>query len=67
MSDEMMKAIRAAFDAGCEQGSDEAKAYDWGSHMCQTRNQAFEDFMADWNPDSAPIRALLPQPPEDAR
>lgn len=67
MSDELMKAIRAAFDAGCDRGSTEATAYDWGSPLDQSRTQAFEDFMADWNPDSAPIRALLTQPPEDAR
>ena len=59
MTGNLLDAIRAAFDAGCDQGSDEATAHEWGSSPQQSRDEAFADFMAEWNPDSAPIRALI--------
>ena len=55
----LMKAIRAAFDAGSEQGSDESTAWEWGSFPRQRADDAFQDFMADWNLDSEPLRKLL--------
>lgn len=59
MTGNLRDAIRAAFDAGCEQGNDEATAHEWGSSPQRERDDAFADFMAEWNPDSAPIRALI--------
>ena len=59
MNGNLLNAIRAAFDAGCEQGGDEATAHEHGSLPQQKRDEAFADFMAEWNPDSAPIRALI--------
>ena len=53
------EAIWSAFIAGCGQGSDEATSFEWGSTAQQTRQQAFDDFMAEWNKDSAPLRALI--------
>ena len=55
----LLAAVRAAFDEGCEQGGDEATSYEWGTFPRQGRDEAFADFMAEWNPDSAPIRALI--------
>lgn len=59
MTGNLLDAIRAAFDAGCDQGGDEATAHEHGSLPQQKRDEAFADFMAEWNPDSAPIRALI--------
>jgi hypothetical protein len=52
-------SVRAAFDAGIRQGADEAVAFEWGSRPNQSRDKEFADFMADWNDDSAPIRAVI--------
>ncbi len=56
---ELIAAVRAAFDAGRSQGEDEATAFDWGGFPRQSRDEAFSDFFAEWNADSAPIRQLL--------
>lgn len=57
----VLQAARSAFEAGCEQGSDEATAYEWGSGPQQTRASAWSDFMAEWNSDSAALRVLAGQ------
>ena len=61
-ADALREAIWAAFIAGVGQGSDEATAYEWGTAPQQSRQQAFDDFMADWNEDIAYLRALLDTP-----
>jgi hypothetical protein len=50
---------RAAFDAGRDQGSEEATSFEWGSAPMQTADKAFADFMADWNSNSKPLREAL--------
>ena len=52
-------ALREAFNAGFEQGHDEATAYDWNQPPRQSRQEAFTDLFADWNTESVSIRALL--------
>ena len=61
-ADALREAIWAAFIAGVSQGSDEATAYEWGTTPQQSRQQAFDDFMADWNEDSAYLRSLIDAP-----
>lgn len=57
--EKLLKAIRSAFDAGCARGHDEAVAYEWGSFSGQTDDEAFTDFMEEWNSASEPLRAVL--------
>lgn len=66
MKGNLLNAILAAFDAGCEQGGDEATAYEHGLSPQQSRDEAFADFMAEWNPDSEVIRALIAATAEEA-
>ena len=40
----LKKLLRAAFDAGVEQGNDESAAYDWGSRS-QSKEAAFTRFL----------------------
>jgi hypothetical protein len=56
-ADQIKAALREAFDAGCEQGGDEATAYEWGSLPNQNREKAFSDLFEDWN--TGPIQDLL--------
>jgi len=51
-------ALRDLFRAGLSYGSAQATAYEWGSSPSQRWESAFNDFMAEWEPESAPIRAL---------
>lgn len=44
----MVAALRDAFEAGREQGSDEATAYEWGSLPNQKADKAFADLFAKW-------------------
>ena len=37
--------LRDSFDAGVEQGSDEATSYDWGGPPRRKRDEAFQDFL----------------------
>lgn len=60
---EVRQMLWEAFRAGIEQGSDEATAYDWGQLPRQPREDAFDDFMADWNPESALFRRMFPPAP----
>lgn len=55
----LMKALRDVFDAGRAQGNEEAMAHEWGSRPQQTPDQAFSDFMAEWNTESAALREIL--------
>ncbi len=51
--------VREAFDAGISQGQEEATSFEWGSSPMQTANQAFAQFMAEWNPASKGLRDAL--------
>ena len=55
--DQIKAALREAFDAGCEQGMEEATAYERGSFPNQDRKRAFSDLFEDWN--TGPIHDLL--------
>lgn len=57
--EELLAAFRAAFDAGREQGQDEATSYEWGSRPDQTADKAFAALLKSWNPDGAGIRKAL--------
>lgn len=57
---DIIKAARAAFEAGVKWGGDSATSYEWGCAPSQTKEDAWADFMAHWNADSAPLRALIP-------
>jgi hypothetical protein len=48
-ADELKAALREAFEAGVEQGSDEAISADWGSCPSQSRDEAFGDLFEEWN------------------
>jgi hypothetical protein len=37
--------LRRAFDAGMEQGGEEARAYEWGQGPGQSADEAFADFL----------------------
>lgn len=56
------KLIWEAFRAGMDQGSDEATAYEWGQPPRQTKDDAFADFMAEWNSESDTFRQMFPTP-----
>ena len=53
------RAFRAAFDAGREQGQDEATSFEWGSSSRYTADRAFADLFEDWNSDCKEIREVL--------
>ena len=57
MRDQIKAALREAFNAGCEQGGDEATAWEWGSFPKQSREDAFNDLFEEWN--TGPIQDLL--------
>lgn len=58
--DEVRTLLWEAFRAGMEQGSDEATSYEWGQPPRQSAEDAFTDFMADWNRDSQTFRRMFP-------
>lgn len=62
----LMKALRDLFDAGRTQGSDESTSLDWGSRPQYTSEAAFNDFMANWNLESLPLREILEALPDPA-
>lgn len=47
--DKFIAALREAFDAGREQGSEEATAYECGAFPMQKPDAAFADLLAEWN------------------
>jgi len=56
----LVLALKEAFEAGCEQGSDEATSYEWGSVPNRTKEEAFTDFLEEWNSFAAPnVRKLM--------
>ena len=57
MTEAMKAALRQAFDAGAEQGSDEATAWEWGCSPRQKRDEAFNDLFEEWN--KGPILELM--------
>jgi len=57
-------ALRDLFRAGMAYGNAEATAYEWGASVSQRWESAFNDFMAEWEPESAPIRALTARVPQ---
>jgi hypothetical protein len=52
-------ALREAFDAGCEQGSEEATSWEWGCFPRTNRDEAFGDLFETWNASSNPAIASL--------
>ena len=65
--EEMRAALREAFEAGCEQGSDEATAWEWGCSPRTKRDEAFGDLFEEWNARSNPAIASLGIPAQPER
>lgn len=57
--DDLIAALREAFDAGVSHGEDSATAYAHGSHTHYTRDQMFGDCIADYNGPDSPIQKLF--------
>lgn len=57
--DDLIAALREAFDAGVSHGEDSATAYEWGSRSRYSRDQMFEDCIAHYNGADSPIQKLL--------
>lgn len=57
--DDLIAALREAFDAGVSHGEDSATAYEHGSRSRYTRDQMFEDCIAQYNGPDSPIQKLL--------
>jgi hypothetical protein len=57
--EDVIAALREAFDAGVSHGEDSATAYEWGSRPQYNRDQMFADCIAHYNGPDSPIQKLL--------
>lgn len=57
--DEIIAALREAFDAGVGHGEDSATAYERGSRPAYSRDQMFDDCIAPYNGADSPIQKVL--------
>lgn len=55
----VVRALRYVFDEGVKQGEDNATAWEWGSRPARSNQAAFNDALADWNPESEVLREAL--------
>lgn len=57
----LIAKLREAFDAGVEQGEDEATAYEWGARSRQSRDNAFAEYLRDHDRRSSNREASDPE------
>lgn len=57
--EDLIAALREAFDAGVSHGEDSATAYSWGSRSRYKSDQMFQDCIAEYNGADSPIQKLF--------
>lgn len=57
----LIAELREAFNAGVEQGEDEATAYEWGARSRQSRDDAFAEYLRDHDRRSSKREASNPE------